>query len=67
MAWTPSSFNLFKFQSALTWHIITFENYQCLSCKSLPGQTIEKFWTALTTFIHLNMEQVSKASLEYVI
>jgi|SRR5216684_2652051 len=66
MAWTPSSFDLFEFQSALTRHVITFENYQCSSCKSLSGQTIEKFWTALTAFVHLNMEQVSKASLDYV-
>jgi hypothetical protein len=66
MAWTPSSFDLFEFQSALTRHIITFENYQCSSCKSLPGQTIEKVWAALTAFVHLSMEQVSKASLDSV-
>jgi hypothetical protein len=70
MAQAPSSFNFFEFQSALAKHLTTktktslfSSTEQCLSCASLPRQTMDGLWTALTTFVHANTEQVRKPML----
>ena len=77
---TPSSFDVFEFQGALTQHLrrptastdppvifaFLLSSSQC-SCTSIPRQMIDEFWTALTAFVHANMEQVSKAHLDCVL
>jgi hypothetical protein len=66
---SPSSFDLFEFQSALLRHLSSptgFISLKCSSCASLPRQVIDEFWTALTAFVHANMKQVSKAHVDYV-
>ena len=68
---SPSSFDLFEFQSALLRHLSTPTGsfsltMQCSSCASLPREVIDEFWTALTAFVHANMEQVSKTHVDYV-
>jgi hypothetical protein len=60
MAWTPSYFDLFEFQSTLARHLSSLTQ-QCICCASLPRHAMDEFWTALTTFVHANMEQVSEA------
>jgi hypothetical protein len=68
MARTPSSFDLLELQSALVRHLSAdFLHQRCSSCTSLPRQVVDEFWTALTTFIHGNMEQVSMAYVDYVV
>ena len=68
MARTPSSFDLLELQSALVRHLYTESLRQkCSSCTSLPRGAIDEFWTALTTFVHGNMEQVSNAYVDYVL
>jgi hypothetical protein len=69
---TPSSFDLFEFQSALLRHLSiptgSFSlTLQCSSCASLPRKAIDEFWTALTAFLRTNMEQVSNAHIDYVV
>jgi hypothetical protein len=76
IARTPSSFDIFEFQGALAQHlrlptgsthpIFFLTTNQCSSCTSIPRQVIDEFWTALTTFVRANMEQVSKAHLHCV-
>ena len=72
LASTPSLFDLTEFQSALAQHAATAGNSTggpgrgCSFCACLPGQTIDEFWTALTTFVHENTETVSMAHLNYV-
>jgi BTB/POZ domain len=49
MASTPSSFNLFEFQSALARHVSGRDKTpgkQCPFCLCLPEEAIDKFWTA---------------------
>jgi len=58
----PSCFDLIQFQLALTQHVGStgtgrWKQHKCSDCTSLPEQTIRKFWTALTTFVHENMEK----------
>jgi hypothetical protein len=64
---TPSFFDLFEFQSALLRHLSistgSFLTLQCSSCVSLPRKAIDEFWTALTAFVHTNMEQVSNTHI----
>ena len=68
MARTPSSFDLLELQSALVRHLYTESLRQkCSSCTSLPRGAIDEFWTALTTFVYGNMEQVSNAYVDYVL
>ena len=64
MASTPSSFNLFDFQSALARHVTgrdSTRGTQCSFCTCLPKEAIDKFWTALTAFVNANMEEVTNA------
>ena len=71
MAQSPSSFHIFEFQSALAKHLSTtgtkaphyLSNEQCSFCASLPRQAMDELWKALTTFIHVNEEQVRKPML----
>ena len=62
---TPSSFNLFEFQSALARHV-SDEN-QCSFCTCLPEEPIDKFWTALTALLHENIEEVCKVHVFQVV
>ncbi|KAI9507749.1 hypothetical protein F5148DRAFT_75550 [Russula earlei] len=59
MAQDPSFFDPIKFQIALAGHVSAAGNssggWGC-SCKSLPGETIETFWTAVTAFVEENMK-----------
>jgi hypothetical protein len=70
-AFISSSPNLFEFQSALAWHVSARDNKtqgnRCSFCTRLPEETKDKLWTALTTFVHANMEQVSKAHVFHVV
>ncbi|KAH9989353.1 hypothetical protein BJV77DRAFT_1017679 [Russula vinacea] len=65
MARTPSSLDLLEFQNALARHLTNFTGpfslKQCFSCRTLPRQAIDEFWTALTTFVHANMEEAESA------
>jgi hypothetical protein len=57
---TPSSFNTFQFQSALARHVSNGNLVQrCSFCACLPEEALDKFWTALTAFVHANIEEVS--------
>ena len=71
MARTPSSLDLLEFQNALARHLTNFTGpfslKQCFSCRTLPRQTIDEFWTALTTFVHANMEEVNCAHVFHVV
>ena len=60
VASTPSSFNPFIFQSALVRHVsrVWGLGKQCTLCTTLPEEVIDKFWTALTAFMNVNMEEV---------
>ena len=61
MTVTLASFNLFDFQSALARHVGPGDNQKrCTYCMCLPEESIDKFWTALTTFLRTNIEEVSK-------
>ena len=61
MTSNPSLFDLTEFQSALAHHVchVAPVKLGCSSCAYLPIQAIDKSWTALTTFVHANMENVS--------
>ena len=65
IASTPSSFNLFEFQSALARHVSgrdKTQGKQCSSlCTCLPEEAMDKFWTGLTAFVNANMEEVTNA------
>ena len=70
VAQAPSSFNIFEFQSALAKHLTAntkascySSTEQCLPCVFLPRQTMDGLWTALTTFIYANAEQVRRPML----
>ena len=57
----PSHFDIIQF--TLAWHVScsarpNIKRGARSYCSRLPGQTIGKFWTALTTFVHANMEKV---------
>ena len=65
MTLTPSSFNLFEFQSALARHVRA--GRQCSFCTRLPEEPIDKFWTALKTFLHANLEKVSEFYAPHVV
>ena len=78
IARTLSSFDVFEFQCTLARHLQPFTSNdslfssnsvtkQCSSCTSLPRQVIDEFWTALTNFVHANMELVSKAHVYRVL
>jgi hypothetical protein len=68
MTVTPSSFNLFEFQSALARHVAPGDNRRrCSFCTCLPEESLDKFWTSLTMFLHANIEEVSKADVHHVI
>jgi len=71
MAWNPSSFNLFYFQSALARHVGAADDgtqrKRCSFCTCLPEESIDKFWAALTTFVEEIMELVSKAHVFHLI
>jgi hypothetical protein len=71
MARTPSSFDLFEFQSALARHLTIptgpFSLNQCFSCRILPRHAIDEFWAALTTFVYANMEEVIYAHVFHVV
>jgi len=76
MVSNPSLFDLPEFQSALARHVcsnvvdsdggIPIRKRGCSSCAYLPTQSTDKFWTALTTFVHANMEKVSLNHGDYV-
>jgi hypothetical protein len=67
---TPSLFNPIGYQSALARHLGTLAGIgfdgkrECSCCASLPEQTIDEFWTALTTFVRDNMETVSMSQCQ---
>jgi hypothetical protein len=65
MASTPSSLNLFEFQSALARHVSGKDTRtpgkQCPFCLWLPEKAIDKFWMALTAFVEANMKEVTNA------
>ena len=72
VAYRPSLFDLTEFQTALARHVSTVasngvEKDGCSFCAySLPRQTINDFWMALTTFVHANMEKVSISHVDCV-
>jgi len=60
----PSLFDLTEFQTALARHVSNrggngMVKDGCSYCAYIPGQEIDEFWMALTTFVHANMEMVS--------
>jgi hypothetical protein len=60
----PSLFDLTKFQTTLARHVSRWGDNGmgkdgCSYCAYIPGQKIDEFWMALTTFVHANMEMVS--------
>ena len=64
MTLDPSLFCLPEFHTALARHVCNVTDnrtakHGCSSCAYLPIHTLDKFWTALTTFVHANMEMVS--------
>jgi hypothetical protein len=71
MASTPSSFDLSEFQSVLARHISAEVKKKkgkwSSSFTRLPEEAIAGLWMALTTFIHANMEEVSKAHVFHVL
>ena len=70
MASTPSSFNIFEFQSALARHISSrdkVQGKQCSFCTCLPEEVLDNFWTALTAFVNENMKEVRKAHVFHVV
>jgi hypothetical protein len=79
MASNLSLFDLPEFQNALARHLCNavdggtgrhwhqpIRKHWCSSCANLPTQSIEKFWVALTTFVHTNMEEVSLDHGDYI-
>ena len=63
--------SLSEFHTALARHVCNVTDngtakHGCSSCAYLPIHTIDKFWTALTTFVHSNMEKVSSNHDDYV-
>ena len=71
MASDPSLFDLSEFQSALARHVcympfLPTAKRGCFSCADLPIRAIDEFWTALTIFVHANMEKVSLSHDRYV-
>ncbi len=72
VAYNPSLFDLTEFQTALARHVSTMagdgvEKDGCSICAySLPRQTINEFWMALTTFVHANLEKVSISHVDCI-
>ena len=72
MASDPSLFDLTKFHTALARHVSSWGDDGrgkdgCSYCAYIPGQKIDEFWMALTTFVHANMETVSIIShVDYI-
>lgn len=71
VASTPSSFNLFEFQSALIRHVSGRDKSQGLfsftPCRCVPEEVMDKFWAGLTAFMNANMEEVTKYSCFHVV
>jgi hypothetical protein len=60
MTLDPSLFCLPEFHTALARHVCNVTDngtakHGCSSCAYLPIHTIDKFWMALTTFVHANI------------
>ena len=60
IAKSPAAFNLTRFHMALTHHS-TLRGFSsgCSHCASVPIETIQSFWTALTAIVHKSFKSVS--------
>jgi len=67
IARTPSCFNSVDFQTTLACHVgevAQFPGNGC-SCTNIPGQTMHKFWTALTNFVNENIAKASGINMDF--